>query len=157
MFLVDRLNYGNLSPTHNIFSRRLATVLIDHSNAWLISMLGKRGFHYGAFKQTCCFDENVGAQLPTPVTHRNPYRNQEGYELEQRGDTCYTGYFIAQTPSVEPSIAPLLLPIGSVCVGFVSSLFGLLNLNYERSLLGAPLLRCWLLGAGGFLMRAMPL
>jgi len=104
------------------------------------------------------FDADVGPQLASSRAPQDTDRPSQGNKLKEGGDANYRGDLVAERPAREPTIAPFLWSLGSVCFGFCLTLWGLLQLDNERCLFGAALLGCGLLlGGAGFLLMALPL
>ena len=100
---------------------------------------------------------DVGTQLtPSSKTH-DPYSANQGKELKESNQTGERRNFVAQTPSREPTIAPMIWSLILVGVGFPLCLLGLLNFDNERRLFATALLLAGLLlGALGILPWGMP-
>jgi hypothetical protein len=128
----------------NVISRGLSTIFERDFSCWV---RGEEVFDDGAI------NKDVGPQLSSSHSNHDTNSSNKGQELEKRGEGSDSGYFIAKTPSREPTIAPLIWSLTAGSAGFGLSLLGLLYLDNERRLLGASLLCIGLLlGCGGALV-----
>jgi hypothetical protein len=154
--LIDWFDNGDFSPSKNSVSWRLAGISNKRDAT---GNVGESRFWWSdccAIGDSSALQKQIGSELPATIADHYAYRDKESNNLKSGGGAGNSSYFVTQVPAREPSIAPLIWSIVSVCLGFCLSLFGLLNFDNERRLLGAALLGSGLLlGGWGFLMWAM--
>lgn len=139
----------NLCPANDLIGGRLPSIFECHDHSRFVSVLREWRIQHHAFKNIRGMWKNVSAQLPTSGSHHDPNGSDQSEKLKESNKDRNSCDPVTQTPTPEPTIAPLLYSMVAGGLGFFLCLFGLLNLDDNRRLIAAVQLGCGLL-LGGF-------
>jgi hypothetical protein len=101
----------------------------------------------------CLNGEYIGSQLTAGAKIHDSDSSNKSQELQKTDENRDSSNFVAQTPTNEPSIEPLLWSLAAGGTGLVLCLFGGLNFGDGRRIFGSTLFTFGLLlGIGGLLI-----
>lgn len=128
----------------NLAGGSLTEIFGDYLDLHVFSRLHSQHLHI--------FNMDVGPQFAVRAAPHDGDGGKKSGKLQESDKDRNSGDFVAQSPTDEPSIAPLLWSLGAGGVGFILCLWGLFNWD-ERRLFGSVLFGLGLmLVCGGLLI-----
>lgn len=152
-FFVSWLCDHNLCPANHLVGGGLSGILKSDYDENLIPALGHWFIQHHAFQNVGTLWKNVSPQLAASGSHHDPYGSDQGEELKEANENSNSSDPVAQTPTPEPTVAPLVYSMIAGGFGFFFCVLGLLNFENDRRLLAVVQLGSGLLlGGFGFLL-----